>query len=567
MSEMYFTKLLIADPLEKKAFYHQFSKGFNVVTSIDNHVGKSSVLKSLYYTLGAEVKYSDKWVKNTKVYCVQMCVDNKKYVVVRWHNNYIVYEGKKLICTTNRVGTGLAPLLADIFSFSIHLPNRKSHMLELAPPVFSFFPYYIDQDEGWHDMYGSFLNIEQYNKNDRLLCLYYHLNIYNQDTLRLMNEKDRLKKIKDDLEVEENNIRITIDNLSKEINNLLPCGSIEYMEESLLIPRERIADYVNKLGVLRNKIQSLEITLEKNKYHAELIRKAQRERKKVKKQEEKIPFCCPNCGYTVDDNIFDLVMNNYSEQSKEYIEHQFDFINESINKDLEDYKKQYIAVMVELKNLEEIYNRNQDSYNTYIRQRGLRDSLDRLYKRLGSITEESSKAKKELSAINRSLKAAISKKDVEEDYKFYAKQNLQKLDVWDEKYADSLELLKPVTGQGAQVNKIILAQYTALFKTIAKYRREQIVFPFVIDSPKTNEPSKASSREIIRMIFSIDTLPQVILATIDFKGAHAEYCTDDVNIVELNRHYQLLDENTYSKYEMNIKQFMSIFEQVELFSK
>lgn len=567
MSEMYFTKLLIADPLEKKAFYHQFSKGFNVITGIDNHVGKSSVVKSLYYTLGAEVKYSDRWDKDTKVYCVQMCVDNKEYMVVRWHNNYIVYEGKDLICTTNRVGTGLAPLLADIFSFSIHLPNKKSHMLELAPPVFSYFPYYIDQDIGWHDMYSSFLKIDQYNKNDRLLCLYYHLNIYNQDTLQLMNEKDRLKKIKDEYKREEDNIRITIDNLNELSNNLLPCGNIENIEESLRIPREKIAGYVDKLGVLRNKIQNLEITLEKNKYHAELIKKAQRERKRSKQQEEKISFCCPNCGYTMGDSIFDLVMNNYREQNKEYIEHQFDFINKSINKDLEDYKKQYIAVMVELKNFEDIYNRNQDSYNTYIRQRGLRDSLDRLYKRLGSITEESAKAKKKLVDINCSLKAAISKKDVEDDYKFYAKQNLQKLDVWDEKYADSLELLKPVTGQGAQVNKIILAQYTALFKTIDKYGGEQIVFPFVIDSPKTNEPSKASSREIIRMIFSINTLPQVILATIDFKGAHSEYCTDDVSVLELKRHYQLLDQNTYSKYEMNIRQFMSIFEKVDLFSK
>ena len=48
MKEMYFDNILIADITEKTARFHKFEKGFNVITSQDNHVGKSSLLKSLY---------------------------------------------------------------------------------------------------------------------------------------------------------------------------------------------------------------------------------------------------------------------------------------------------------------------------------------------------------------------------------------------------------------------------------------------------------------------------------------------------------------------------------------
>ena len=128
-------------------------------------------------------------------------------------------------------------------------------------------------------------------------------------------------------------------------------------------------------------------------------------------------------------------------------------------------------------------------------------------------------------------------------------------------------MLKPVKGQGAQVNKIILAQYVALFKTIAKYRKGQIVFPFVVDSPKTNEPSETSSQEIINMIFSVDMLPQVILATTDFERSHPEFCNHRVNIIRLHRQWHLLQENVYSQYEDFINQFLSLFGNSNLFKR
>ena len=71
----------------------------------------------------------------------------------------------------------LAPLLEKIFHFGIYLDSKKDGRVTLAPPVFTFLPYYIDQDNGWSELYGSFQNQEQYKKHDRMKSLYYHLSI------------------------------------------------------------------------------------------------------------------------------------------------------------------------------------------------------------------------------------------------------------------------------------------------------------------------------------------------------------------------------------------------------
>ena len=83
MSEMYFKSILIADIVSHKARFQQFQKGLNVITSTNNHVGKSSLLKSLYHTLGANVKYDSVWNVNNKLFVLDFCVDNIDYRIVR----------------------------------------------------------------------------------------------------------------------------------------------------------------------------------------------------------------------------------------------------------------------------------------------------------------------------------------------------------------------------------------------------------------------------------------------------------------------------------------------------
>ena len=88
MNEMYFKSILIADIQTRTARFQELKKGINVITSTDNHVGKSSLLKSLYYALGAEVEYDTVWDVSTKLYVVKVSINEKDYTVVRFQKNF-----------------------------------------------------------------------------------------------------------------------------------------------------------------------------------------------------------------------------------------------------------------------------------------------------------------------------------------------------------------------------------------------------------------------------------------------------------------------------------------------
>ena len=49
-----------------------------------------------------------------------------------------------------------------------------------------------------------------------------------------------------------------------------------------------------------------------------------------------------------------------------------------------------------------------------------------------------------------------------------------------------------------------------------------IRFPFVVDSPRAKEASHTSSKEILKLIFEMNMLPQVILATMDYNDFEEE---------------------------------------------
>ena len=115
MSSMFFKSILIADIQNHTARFVPFEKGFNVITSKENHVGKSSIIKSLYYTLGAEVHFDTRWDKNTKLTVATIDVDSIEYQVVRFNRKFAIFQGADLILLSDSVTSQLAPKLADIF--------------------------------------------------------------------------------------------------------------------------------------------------------------------------------------------------------------------------------------------------------------------------------------------------------------------------------------------------------------------------------------------------------------------------------------------------------------------
>lgn len=544
MKEMLFNDILIADITEKTARYVEFKRGLNVVTSKDNHVGKSSLLKSLYYSLGAEVGFDNAWNKQTKLTAVRINVDDDEYRVVRFGKKYAIFKDNELVYMAESVTKELAPKLEEIFGFSIYLAEKgkDKHIIQ-APPAFTFMPYYIDQDIGWSSMYKSFNNMDQFEIKERIKSIYFHLGLYNKWTIEKLGECDRLKDEIENLKKREANIRVTIENLLSDIQNLIIADNEYELEKQLLIPKEKIETLVNKAGNTRNQIQILQTKLHQHEYQLNVIHEYRKIKSPDKPAVNSIN-CCPKCGYQFDDEIYSLVRSNYNQSNEEYLVRQIELIINSIKEDLRIKENNYIEIITELQKQEKAYDESQDAYEAYIKHRGLRETVKKYQSELENNILAQHDKESEIKRIKKDLKKIDGQKEIEAQYIEFVKLNIIKLNAWDHSFEGKIKLLKPISAQGSLESKIVLSQYIGLFQTMESIKSPVIRFPFVVDSPRGQEASSASSTDILKMISEIKSLPQIIVATVDYE----KYMdTKKARIIRLNIQRKLLNKSTYSR--------------------
>ena len=546
MSSMIFRSILIADVQEHTARFIPFNKGLNIITSAENHVGKSSVLKSLYHTLGAEVHFDSRWNKDTKLTAVTIDVDGTEYLVVRFIKKFAILMGTELVLLSDSVTKQLTPKLAEIFHFSVYLAEKSGNKKVVqAPPAFTFMPYYIDQDKGWNELYNSFERMDQYAKPERAKSLYFHLGLYTKVRIELQAKKDQLKDTLEQLKEQEQHLIIMVKALTEELNNIIPADNEEELERYLTTPKKEIEALVQEIGCVRNRIQELTTALQQHENQLEIIKQFQQIQISGE-PERTVHHVCPQCGYEFDDDLYDLVRSNYNQSNAEYLRAQIELIINNIKTELKTKEEQYVKLMAKLKEQERVYDETQDAYAAYLRHRGLADTVRKYSLELADNRVKQSESEDAIKEINKELKSIPDKKKIEQIYINYVKQNIIALSAWTQEYEGKIKLLKALNAQGSLLPKIILSQYNALFQTMASMNNGVIRFPFVVDSPREKESSSSSSKEILNMIAKITSLPQIILATVDYDTFEVE---DGGNVTKiyLDAKFSVLNEEMYKE--------------------
>lgn len=90
---------------------------------------------------------------------------------------------------------------------------------------------------------------------------------------------------------------------------------------------------------------------------------------------------------------------------------------------------------------------------------------------------------------------------------------------------------------------------------------DTIRFPFVVDSPRAKEASHTSSKEILKLIFEMNMLPQIILATMDYNDFEEDMkCSAKVTV--LTEKNKLLNNKTYDIHEKYIEDIFSLLRDI-----
>ena len=194
------------------------------------------------------------------------------------------------------------------------------------------------------------------------------------------------------------------------------------------------------------------------------------------------------------------------------------------------------------------YQAEKNEFDIYVRQRGLAASVRRFQKQLDEAAVEYQETDQQIKEINKELRKLPNRKEVEEKYIECVRLNIMTLDAWDPAYDGTIRLLKPIKAQGTLENKIILAQFVALFQTMEYFKTGATRFSFVVDSPRAKEAGVSSSKDILKMIAQMKMLPQIILATIDYSEFESEM-EAPAKVIVLTKKRKLLNSNDFVENE------------------
>lgn len=558
MKKLYISEILLLSQKEKKAKRVSFDKHRTLIYG-KNHTGKSSLIKSIYRTFGAEPILNQKFKNANVVSLVKFELDGEKFQILRDGKRFSIYDSNNIqLGIFDSVTNELAPFLSKLFDFTPLFQSQNSGFIT-PPPAYLLLPYYVDQDESWSKSWSSFKSLQQI-KGYRNQCIFYHsgirpnkyyetkkeIDIY----LRTIEETDKEQKltvkILEDVKnkLSQTNFNINIDEFKKEITSLLTeLESLKKKEESLKSDLHDLyhlkASYDAQINIVKQAI------LESHK--------------DLQFASEKLPevIGCPTCGAEYENSFaerFEIAQDeqkskdlliDLKKEVKE-IEDKIDFENKKLNLTLSEVNKidkilQEKKGNLKLKDVIESSGKNQ-----------IKSIFTDRYEALHKILVENTLEKEKL---EKKLKEFESKKRKEEIIGYYRSKLtsfLKKLDV----HSLTEDEYKPITTKielketGSSRPRALIAYYFTFFHLMKKYS-SSTYFPLIVDSPNQQDQDVEHIDKIMKFIHGNQPKDsQMILGLAETYGVDFKCKT-----ITLTEKYSLLQKKEYDDVhkEMIIK--------------
>jgi len=257
MKKLQVQSIRIVSRREKSAKRIDFHPQMTVIRG-DNDTGKSSMIKSIYWTFGADPAVIDESWKGLDIAsAVGFKVEDVTYTIVRHQDRIAVFDGsnQKLI-STSRVTTELGPFLGRLFDSGLLLNNRQSGKPEIPPPAFTLLPFYIDQDKGWVSTWSSFGPLGQYSEWQTDVAEF-HIGLRNNNFYMLKSKvKEEKTKLAEPLQ-DEQALRRAFDRIRKGFEKVPVEFNIDQFKRGIEDLLEEAKPLVDQEENFRLKISSL----------------------------------------------------------------------------------------------------------------------------------------------------------------------------------------------------------------------------------------------------------------------------------------------------------------------
>lgn len=550
--QMLFSNLYIFAPLEKRAKHVSFTPGINVVTSdkIDGaNRGKSVVMRSLYYALGAESYYEDKFDIRTKVVVLEFFVDEKKFYILRANRLYRIFDADRSILFSHNNASDLARSLSLLTQFAVELPNRANKELEVAPPVYNYLPFYLDQDYYNGTDFLSFKNLSQYS-NYKSDVLDYHLGVFTKDYYTLVKELEGHKQT-------QTNLQKRCEVLNELLSTLLrktEGKSVSDSEETLRVEINRYQTRYNEVLQDINNVRTRLLSLRNEVLEIESVKKrlGKYEESQERNIKKLLSHNCPTCGTFLADTS-DLRCRCYNHVDNGVMllcDLEEEWID--VKKKIDREELRYNELIGRLKSFDQELKIDQAKIKDILLFRGLSEAYNDSSLNLSKVKSQLQKVEGEIDEISKKLKEVKAKKrEINARYNEYMLEIKMRFG-FKELMPEAIESInKRFLLSGSDRSLSTVSWYTTVIRLRNEFNPGAVKFPMVFDSPKNSEMDETKIRQLFNYLIECAPLSgQLIVSGIglssdDFASAEQK----DVNIVNLkNPPFELLQKDDFDKY-------------------
>jgi hypothetical protein len=162
MKSFLFENISMISHRDRKAESIEFDPKKNLIIG-RNHTGKSSIVKTIFLTLGARPTGNLAQWDPATISVVTFTIEGRRYRALHQTDYRALYDEKGKLLAVSDNHQEWSEAFATTVGFNLVLTDKKSQTVPADARCF-FLPFYINQDGSWYSSWETFAGLQQYNK-------------------------------------------------------------------------------------------------------------------------------------------------------------------------------------------------------------------------------------------------------------------------------------------------------------------------------------------------------------------------------------------------------------------
>ena len=547
------SSITIVDLTNKQAKKVVFSPNKNLLTSDQNHLGKSVIMKSLYYTLGAEVFFPTPIKRINLFTYIDFSLNGHEYRVCRLKSTFTLYCDKNFVSYYSSVGE-FEEALSELFNFEISLVGKDVNgTIIKCPPAFYFLPYYIDQENGWAVNSYSFNQITQFDLPQRKSSYLFHFGVLDSGYVEYSRRSKANERQKNALEKDTERLKTVISTLEDGLDGVFMSFDMSTLEYNIELRQKDIKVILEEIAKIRKELVESEDLLIQLEHQKDVLSKYIKAKCQNADIESIETIECPRCGMFFERETISQLEKLYLLESLNDDYTNISDQQKKLQKKVERLRKKFKEKQALLENFERSLADEKEQYDAYIKSKATNQLLREYRERIGAnttkiddIISDNAEIRKRLTTYNEKREESLRA------YNICFNTLLDGLDVPKDQVSDEVEPGGAISASGAYGPRCKLAQMLAFVEMQSRVGNSVISFPIVIDSPNSLEQDRENLESIIRTLMTWKkTNNQIIVASIEGKEVASKI--EGTKIIKLtNPKNHLLSADMYCELEDEI---------------